>query len=615
MTFRAMPLGAIKPKGWIKAQLKTDLEIGFASRLDQLTAHAANDLFQNRMSSSQEQIAWWDSETRGNWLWGYTMAAHLAEQDEFIAHSSPLMETLKNTQDADGYIGIYSPAWRFQHPAGENGELWGQSRALLALLAHYELTQDTSYLDSVERAVQLTIQQYGNQQRYFSQPDNPTANLTGLTHGLCYMDVAAWLYRITGKTAYRDFGLWLFADFNRMRVPFDNDDMALANLRDPHRHFSGHAVHTAEHLRCVIWAAAHDSSYQDALTHALHKVQRYLLPSGAMIGDEGIHGLPTPDSGYEYCTLTELLLSFAVGLETLGSAEFGDWIETLAFNAAQGARTPDGTGVSYLTCDTRLSATQHRPDSYSYLHGSAGRFKISPTHEDIACCCNPNAVRLMPHYISHMWLHHPEGIAAVLYGPCQLHTTFQGINVHIEEITDYPFDNTITFILHPERPIRFALLLRIPAWQQGINLESPNTDIQRQDGYMVLQKEWTKGDTIRVTFESSVELKPYPTGDYSIHYGALQFVLPIAHHKQEIKSYPLAGFHDYDILPVTLSEAYDPIILDASRPHYGFSVAQTGDFSWQTGGIHLHGYDKIFIPLGATILRRAAFPLYANRRY
>ena len=38
------------------------------------------------------------------------------------------------------------------------------------------------------------------------------------------------------------------------------------------------------------------------------------------------------------------------------------------------------------------------------LTGRHGRFKLSPTHDDVACCCNPNATRLLPHYVSSMWM-------------------------------------------------------------------------------------------------------------------------------------------------------------------------------------------------------------------
>jgi hypothetical protein len=85
---------------------------------------------------------------------------------------------------------IYSKHDRYHHGTGENGELWVQSRALLALLAYYELTGDESYLTAVEDAVHLTMQHYGPGRSYFHLEGRAELiHLLGLTHGLCYVDL------------------------------------------------------------------------------------------------------------------------------------------------------------------------------------------------------------------------------------------------------------------------------------------------------------------------------------------------------------------------------------------------------------------------------------------
>ena len=193
--FETLPLGAVRPIGWLQAQLRRDLTEGFAGCLDALTARAATDLFTHRIASSSQQFAWWDSETRGNWLWGYTLMAFLADLPEHQARVITLLEALKNTQDRDGYLGIYAPASRYAHGESENGELWAQSRAVLALLTYYEFSGDATYLDAARRAVDLTLAHYSPDRPYFCAAaaiDRDAS--TGLTHGLCYVDVVEWLY-------------------------------------------------------------------------------------------------------------------------------------------------------------------------------------------------------------------------------------------------------------------------------------------------------------------------------------------------------------------------------------------------------------------------------------
>lgn len=426
------------------------------------------------------------------------------------------------------------------------------------------------------------------------------------------------MYTLTGDTRYRDFGVWLYEDFCRMPLPFPSDDLVLTNVLDRLRHFHGHAVHTVEHLRALLWADQMSGrpEIESAVQNALWKLRHYALPSGAILGDESLHGLPTPDIGYEYCTLTELLFSLTSALQKIGDSTLGDWIETLAFNAGQGARFADGRGLSDLTSDTRLAATADQPDSYSFLNGQHGRFKYSPTHEDVACCCNPNAVRFLPHYISRMWLRvaGQPALAAVTYGPCTLSTEVNGVRVIITEETDYPFSEVIRFTFAPERTVKFALYLRKPAWCEAVEIIGASA--HAADGYLVVEKTWSAGDTIEVRFKTTVQVLHYPTGEYAVRRGALQYVLPIAYTLQPIRDYPLDRFHDYNVRPQHIEQVYERVWLEAAQSDYGltFEADPVVDVQrcWEQSPVRLKTGATSLVPLGCTVLRRASFPLKKN---
>ncbi len=439
--------------------------------------------------------------------------------------------------------------------------------------------------------------------------------LVGVTHGLCYVDVMDWLYALTGNTAYRDFGVLLYDDFSNLPIPFANDDLSVRSLNDAHRPLSGHAVHTAEHLRVLAWAF-HVTGREGlgvALDTAQRKLSRYTLPNGVLIGDESIHGLPSPDIGYEYCTITEQLFSLTSILQKSGS--HADQIESLLFNAGQGARLPDGTGVSYLTTDTRLDAHAARPDSYSHFHGSHGRFKFSPTHEDVACCCNPNATRILSHYVSHQWLQTTDGtgLAAVLYGACTLQTTLMGVEIEIEAVTEYPFDEKITFIVRPQRDHQFQLYLRVPEWAQThyltLNGAQVSVDVGAS-GFVMIDREWHTNDQVEIVFDAGIVLRPYPSGEYAITRGALQYVIPIESETRLLKHYTKTRLHDVEVLPKRLKDAYQMLVLDGSRPDYDLSYRRTGVTSrWDKPSVHLTIGGLKLVPMGSSLLRRASFPL------
>jgi len=615
VTFRPLPLGAVRPRGWMLAQLRRDLEDGFAGCLDRLTPRAAHDLFRDRIPTSEDPRAWWDAETRGNWLWGYVAMAHLADLPRHRARVAELLADLLATQEEDGYVGVYAPGDRYRHAPGENGELWAQSRALLPLIAQYEATGETHLLAAVRRAVDLTLACYDADHPAFARGTRTARDaLTGLTHGLCYLDVLEWLHERTQEPAYAAAGVRFFAEFSRM-APFPNDDLALPSLADPKGLLHGHAVHTAEHLRALVWAGAlaPDRVPPALVETALQRLGRHRLPSGALQGDEAIHGLPLPEAAYEYCTTAELAFSLSSALQRLGQSALGDWLETLAFNAAQGARLPDGRAVAYLSADTRLFATAARADSYS-LESAGRRYKYSPTHDDVACCCNPNAVRLLPQLVSRMWmgLAGEGGVAAIAYGPCELRTSVAGVALVVTEETGYPFSDAIELTVAPERPVEFTLALRKPGWAGTMDVEAPGGAVEAGGSWYRLRRTWKPGDHVRLAFDWRVRGEPYGNGEVAVLRGPLQFAVPVEHRMEATRRYEVAGFADYDVTPADVAAGYRIPVLDARAPDLGLRLERRradADRPWDGAPLVLRHGEATLVPLGCTVLRRAAFPV------
>jgi len=598
-------------------QMRRDLEEGFAGRLDQLTERAAHDLFRERIASSEDSRAWWDAETRGNWLWGYVMMAHLAGVREHEARAGALVAELLATQDADGYVGIYAPGARFEHADGENGELWAQSRALLPIIAHGEATGDARALQAVRRAADLTLRRYPEGRPYFRRGSRRERDaLTGLTHGLCYLDVLEWLHTRTGERAYAEAGVRLYDEFSRMPLPFPNDDFALPNLADAKHHLGGHVVHTAEHLRALLWVSelAPDRVPPAVVERALSELRLFRLPSGALLGDEYIHGLPLPEAGYEYCTTAELASSLASAVQKLEQAALGDWLETLVFNAAQGARTPDGRAIGYLSADTRLAALVSRPDSHS--GGAPGRrYKYSPTHDDVACCCNPNAVRLLPQFVSRMWMRAAsgEGLIAAAYGPCELRVAVGDSAVTVTEETGYPFSDEIEFVISPSRPVAFTMAFRRPQWAGQMRLAAGGAEVAMTDDWYRVTRTWKPGDRVRLAFEGQVRAEAYGNGEVAVLRGPLMYAVPLVSRLEVIRSYRVPGFYDYDVRPADIAQGYRVPVLDSRRADLGLALERracgNGNRPWDEPGLRLLGGEATLVPLGCTVLRRAAFPV------
>lgn len=606
-----LPLGAVRPLGWMRAQMLRDLDHGFAGQLDALSPHVANDLFSHRLQAAEGQLAWWDGESRGNWLWGYTLLAHLADAPRHRARADELVRSLRATQDDDGYLGIHEPAVRHRTGDVENGELWTQSRALMVLLAHHELTGDAHSLAAARRAADLTLAQYGPHRSPFGS--SPTADdRTGVTHGLCYVDALQSLHEITGDERYAAAAVRMLGQFDAWPVPFPNDDFTRPNLAEPARALHGHAVHTVEHLRAVAYGS-HDET---RLLSALRKLRASTTPSGAVIGDESLHGLPHPLSGYEYCVLAELVFGLGRAAQVLPDAGLGDWLERVTFNAAQGARMADGSAISYLTSDDRLEATSHRPDSYSQLNGKHGRFKLSPTHDDVACCCNPNSLRILPQFVATQWLRRQDdapGLVALAYGPTELRVDVAGTAFRIEQDTLYPFEDQIRFTVDAASPVRLVLWLRRPAWAGAWRLDGMKGEAQ--GGWIVVDRRWQGRTSFSLRFETPVRAEPYPDGEVAVMRGALQFVQPIPYVARALPVAARPAWPDAELLPADGAASEALPLVDATRTGLGFvlvhDAAADPQRPWDRPPLQLRRDDMTLVPFGSAPLRRAAFRMRA----
>ena len=217
------------------------------------------------------------------------------------------------------------------------------------------------------------------------------------------------------------------------------------------------------------------------------------------------------------------------------------------------------SAITYLTSDNRHHCDGISPDGKR----SDISNKFSPTHSDAAVCCNPNAANVAALFVRGMWMRHGGGgLAALLYGPCTVTTSIQGVRVQIEERTRYPFENSVEIELRPEGAIEFPLLLRDPAWSGGTAVRCPGASIRREGGYWIVTKKWKAGDALGIDFAPSVREVPAVNGEVAIRYGALLFVQPIEAHKTVTRTYSVPGFEDTCYLPVP--GAYEPLALPAS---------------------------------------------------
>ncbi|KRP12455.1 MAG: hypothetical protein ABR95_07650 [Sphingobacteriales bacterium BACL12 MAG-120813-bin55] len=610
--FERLPFGSIKPSGWIKTQIENDVN-GFVGKLDQLVPDLLNDpiystdrLHKNSIAKElgnlkegdaegDEQYKWWNSETQSNWWDGYIRNVLLLDNQKDIEKVKRYIIAVLATQDEDGYLGIYDAELRYQFES-ENGELWSKATLYRGLLAYYEYSGDQQVVDALVRAVENVMENYPiNASSPFS---SGTGFNGGVSHGLTFTDVLDRLYQLTGEKKYQQYALFLYNDFSNTYQT--EADVQLANILNPDYRLKAHGVHTFEHIRPLIVAtfAAQSMDMDNALQVYLDRIRQVTTITGGAIGDEWIaeRMADATHTGYEYCSLHELLDSYTVLMQKTGQAMVGDQIENLFYNAAQGSRNPAHSCIAYLKTD----------NSYEMLGTKNGeiepdrkqtRYKYSPAHQDVAVCCSPNAGRITPYFLQSSWMKEGDNtLVATLLMPNVLETEIGASRLVIENKTEYPYGNQCFFAIHQEKASRFSVKIRIPEWVSRIETEETYTIDQR---YLIINRMFEAKDSISLTFHTEVQVATDAGGAHYFKYGALVFALPIAATEIIGKTYA-AGFSDYTYTP-----------LDNTR----YSYTETPRTFYKEGKIYTELVNEAtqikeqveLVPIGETILRQTTF--------
>jgi hypothetical protein len=636
--FENLPINQTKPKGWIKSIMDQDITEGFVAHLDELAPKLMSDdafntarrkdvndipsVGNQELTGAEWEISmqWWVGETLGNWWEGYLGNAYMTDNRQAIKKINSIVKYLLAAQDEDGYMGIYSKEMRYKHK-GSNGELWAQTTLFRMLLAYYEFTGDENVMQAVEKAMAVTMGAYNEDKQ---SPFDVSIDYGGITHGLMMTDVCETLYRITKNKKYNDYAVYLYQEFSKYPINRAFNDLRYEQLVDePDSLFQSHAAHTYEQFRTLI-SAYYICGYpelENAYNIAMKKLNNCILPSGTGFGNEWLNKENSkPDfTGAEMCAMLELRNFYLSALQKTGEIQFADDAEKITFNAMQGARNQNGKGIVY--CKTDNCYTLNGKSPQSGFEEEDGRYKYSPTHADMAVCCNPNYGRNLPYYVSNMWMRAHDGFAAVMYGPASLTSEFNGVKVKIDEQTNYPFSDTIEFVIHTENEVEFKMYLRNPAWSKRINIKIDAAEITQENGFYFIQKKWKNGDKISISFENEIKPVFANNNEIALQRGALVYALKIPHQEEIIKEYEIDGFTDYLTFPK--SESYKNIELINSEVDnsYGFTFEKEDNNTdpLYNGNTHLTGEvydnetDRIIevklVPMGETVLRRVTFPV------
>jgi DUF1680 family protein len=335
-----------------------------------------------------------------------------------------------------------------------------------------------------------------------------------------------------------------------------------------------------------------------ALNIYLNKIEKAITISGGAIGDEWIaeRTADATHTGYEYCSLHELLDSYCLLYQKTGNPKTGDALENIFYNAAQGARNPNHSCIAYLKTDNSFEMLGTK-NGEEEPNRKQTRYKYSPAHQDVAVCCNPNAGRITPYFIQNSWMKEGDNtLVATLLMPNILETSINNHKVKIENQTNYPYSHNFSLIITNEKPTSFILKIRKPSWVNAIKTNEKHTI---ENDYILINRDFKASDKIEFSFQTEIEINNDKNGAYYFSHGALLYAKPIASEEIKGKTYK-SGFQDLTYQPKKYAK-------------YGFVKNAKAHFINDTIQTELLNLDNKktelveLIPIGKTILRQVTF--------
>ncbi|HZC26352.1 MAG TPA: beta-L-arabinofuranosidase domain-containing protein [Actinopolymorphaceae bacterium] len=513
---RELPLGAIRPDGWLRDQLQLQAE-GQTGQLEAIWPDVGAD--SAWLGGGGE--AW---ERGPYYLDGLVPLAYVLDDEALLAKAHRWIGSILASQRSDGQFG----------PTG-NLDWWPRMVALKALTQYADATGD-------ER-VPAFLRRYFVHQRD-ALPSRPLEGW-GRARGAENVLSVMWLHDRTGER-------WL-VDLARLLLS-QTDDWASFLTRDlpsgvtpTFRHLT-HCVNVAMGLKTPAAAFLVDGDGGHILRTAsmLDNLERlHGLVHGVFSGDEWLAGRE-PHHGVETCEVVELMFTLEQVVRIFGDGRHGDLLEQVAYNLLPAANDPRMLAHQYHQQANQVLVSFADRD-WSMSGPDANVFGLEPHFG----CCTANLHQGWPKFVRSLWMRASDDtLAAVAYAPCRVDAELGGRRVALHVDTGYPFAETVRISVSLSDPGEFGLALRIPSWCDTAGLRvagEPVAAIPDERGYVTVRRPWQDGDLVELSLPMRLRTVPRDRGAVGLRLGPLVMVHAIEEIWRSVPGH--AGLAEWEITP------------------------------------------------------------------
>lgn len=542
--YAQLPLGEIKPKGWLNVQMQTMLD-GMTGNLDEIYEFVVGD---NNAWLGGEGDAW---ERGPYWIDGALPMAYIMGDEELKAKTQKWVEAILSSQKENGYFGPDTDRPAIAGMQRNNAaDWWPRMVALKILQQYYMATADKRVIDFMTRYFHYQAEML---------PTTPLGHWTfwATERAGDNLLIVYWLYNITGDEKLLSLGEILHSQSADWTARFTTDNHL-------YRQNSLHCVNLGQGFKepVIYYQQSKDATHLNAPLEALRRIRHTIgFPIGLWAGDELLH-FGDPARGSELCTAVEMMYSLEEMYRITGDNTYADLLERIAYNALPTQITDQGDARQYYQQINQVEITR-RPRNFSTPH----------RHTDILFgqmtgypCCTCNLHQGWPKFTQNLWYKTADGgLAAMIYAPSKVTTILpNGALVSIEEQTNYPFEEEIQFNIslpgRRQRSAEFPLELRIPEWSKGYSLLINGEQMeyraeQIRKGTIKISRTWKNGDTVTLRFNAEVTSSRWWDNAAVVERGPLVYALRMEEnwHKHICEGDDIAryGTHYYEVTSPT----------------------------------------------------------------
>ena len=431
--FVRLPLGSVKADGWLEQQLILQKD-GLTGYAEQLYGDIGKADWIGGGTPSWERGPYYAK--------GLIPLAYILNDQGLIKKSQKWINSVIDGQRANGDFG----------PTDINR--WANMIVLYYMRDFYEATGDARIIPFMQKYFQ------------FQLATLPTSRLDAggwkwaKARGGDNMDIVLWLYNETGDSSLLDL-----ADLLDSQT---NDWTSYYTDGTGNNWYPNHIVNVMQGLKRppITYLRSKNIADRDAFMTATGKdgwlMQNYGRVDDMFNGSEPLSDLATTGAT-ELCAIVERILSSSIGLRILGNPAIGDQMEKVAYNSLPGTLKHDLKGLRYFCV---LNAPKNTNEFLGFKNNNRGKHAICPGPEPGYVCCRSNLHIGWPKFVQHMWMATSDnGLAVAAYGPSQVTAKVgKGVKVTIDQVTNYPFRDTIKMNVTAASSVKFPLKLRIPAW-------------------------------------------------------------------------------------------------------------------------------------------------------